>query len=185
MDKIIKYIICIYFVFGQLHLAHAQYFTSVRFPMVAFTYDFNTLLSEEEAYGPRVQLISNEKFFGKKTDLSNGNALVYSYGGGIGSYHVKVLGKNDDGMHHVYAMFLLGYKNSSFLEPFFGVYPGIVWGTREGFFCNPAVGLNVTAFHFDRNWNTRLLQTYVQARVEYNTLLSSAFLGGGLILKFE
>ncbi len=181
--KFFKYLIGICVVMlGTTYTVQA----SINFPRVAFTFDFNTC----GTLGPRFQLFSYDKYFGDrkwKTDLEDINTkslISYSYGLGFGSYKVPSTDHDDNDIYHLYGMFLLSYQNKSFFEPFIGIYPGYAWGVEKGFFINPTTGVNIRAFYFSEDWNTRLLQTFIQLRVEYNTQLSSVFFGAGLILHF-
>ncbi len=158
------------------------------FPKIIFTYDFNTLFYDNDSYGFRVQIQSNNRQFdnGVWKKRPTDSSFAYAYGIGFGSYTVQSMEKkgSDNDFYHVFSTFAFSYQNRSSFEPFVGVYPGFTWGDKRGFFANPNVGVNITAFHINRNWNARLLQTYLQIRAEYNTLLSSFFLGGGMILQF-
>ncbi len=195
MIRVTRYSIWFWFLFGLSYFAQAQEDRDppfVKFPKVAFTYDFNTLFSSDDTHGPRLQLISNHKFFGSnevrtRREKTGENTVTYAYGVGLGSYTVESLKrKGDDGaVNHFYAMFVFSYRNQSYFEPFFGIYPGFTWGAKSDLFVDPTIGINVKGFHVKRNWNSNLLQTYLQLRVEYQTSLSSVFCGAGVMLQFE
>ncbi len=157
-------------------------------PKIALTCDFNTFFPGDNAYGLRLQVYSNHHFFGDKErkKRSDENTWTYMYGAGLGDYTVQSLDKKgtDDDVYHFYGALLFSYRNQSFFEPFVGLYPGLAWGSKSGVFVNPVIGVDITAFHINRNWNSKLLQTYVQLKAEYNTLLSSVFLGVGVVLQF-
>lgn len=164
----------------------------IRFPKVAFTYDFNTLFSNEDAFGPRIELIGRNRFFGENkgkdlTDRYTETMLGYAIGVGIGGYNIDALKKKgeDSYLNHSFLIFVLCYQNQSYFEPFAGIYPGVSWGVKRSFFVNPTAGINIKAFNFRRNWVSNYFQTYFQLRLEYNTSLSALFMGCGAILEFE
>ncbi len=158
-------------------------------PKIAFTFDFNTPFSDDNAIGPRMQVYSNNNYFGKSRNRKrhiNDNTIAYTYGLGFGGYKVNSLKKKDgseDDLYLLFASFTICYQNQSMFEPFAGIYPGIAWGPKSDFFVNPVAGINITAFRVRRNWNSILFQTYGQVRLEYNTMLSTPFLGCGFILQ--
>ncbi len=180
--------ICLCFVVAIPDATQAAGNNKFGIPKIAVTYDLNTFFPVDDAYGPRMQIFSNNRHFrSRKHDWDpTKNTLTYAYGIGLGSYKVSGLEQkgSDNDMYHTYAMLLCIYQNKSIFEPFVGVYPGFTWGSKDSFFVNPTAGVNIMAFSINRNWNSKLLQAYVQFRIEYNTSLSSFFCGGGVILQF-
>ena len=168
-------ITCILFFTLHIHV-HAQYVTA-KFPRIGLNYDFNITSKDLDAYGPRVQVFSKDRKI-------RGTILTYLFGLGFGDYKVKQIKDRDRDTYHIYGMLSVNYKNPSSFEPFVGIYPGVAWGGKKGFFANPITGVNITAFHINRNWNSKLLQTYVQLHAEYNTLFTELFLGGGIYIFF-
>ncbi len=185
--KIIQYLVSVCVAWGSICIVRAED-TSAGFPRITFTYDFNTPISTDGVYGPRLQLSSDNKYFGKdrlqKSKLTE-SIMAYTYGLGLGNYKLDVKPKNNNNMTYIYAILALHYQNQSYFEPFVGVYPGYAWSAEQGVFFNPVIGIDIRAFHFKRNWNSNLMQTYVQMRVEYNTLVSSLLFSIGLTLQFE
>lgn len=157
-------------------------------PKIALICDFNTFFPGDNAYGLRLQVYSNHHFFSdqERKKRSDEKTWTYMFGAGLGDYTVQSLDKKgtDDDVYHFYGVLLFSYRNQGFFEPFAGLYPGVAWGSKTGFFANPVIGVDITSFSIHRNWNSKLLQTYVQLKVEYNTLLSSVFFGVGVVLQF-
>ena len=182
-----KYVVCVCLAVGLSGLAQAGD-RKFGVPKIAVAYDFNAVFSDDHAHGPRIQIFSNNRYFNSRKNQwkPRENALAFAYGLGLGSYNVNSLKQkgSDNDMYHTYAVLQLIYGNGTIFEPFLGVYPGLSWGSKSGFFVNPAAGINITAFHITRNWNSKLLQTFVQFRVEYNNSLSSFFCGGGMVFQF-
>jgi hypothetical protein len=182
-----KFLMCIWLMLGVTGIVGAQ--SSYSIPRFAVTFDFNTSFSTENAWGPRMQIYSNNNYFGKdrnrKKRLTE-NTIAYTYGLGFGGYKVNSLKKkngSDDGLYLFFTSVALCYQNQGMFEPFAGIYPGISWGIKSEFFVNPVAGINIIAFRVRRNWNSLLFQTYAQARIEYNTMLSTTFIGCGVILQ--
>ena len=182
-----KLLICILLLLGVASIVNAQNFYSI--PKFAFTFDFNTPFSDDNAIGPRMQMYSNNNYFSKHKNrqrYSKENMVAYTYGLGFGGYKVNSLkkkaGSNDD-LYHLYGILTICYQNRGMFEPFAGVYPGITWEAKSGFFVNPLAGINITAFKVRKNWNSVLFQTYAQVRLECNTMLSATFLGCGIIIQ--
>ena len=185
--KEIFFLMCLWFMLGVADIVNAKDAFSI--PKIAFTFDFNTISSNDHATGPRLQVLSNNNYFGKNKSRRrslNENKMAYTYGLGLGDYKVNSLkkenGSNND-LYFLYGLFTVCYQNQGMFEPFAGICPGIAWEAKSGIFVNPMAGINITAFKVRRNWNSLLFQTYGQVRIEYNTLLSTPFLGCGMILK--
>lgn len=157
-------------------------------PKIAISCDFKVFSAGDNAYGPKLQVYSNYHFFSDKErkKRSDENTCAYMFGAGLCDYAVQSVNKKgaDNDVYQFYGVLLFSYRNQSFFEPFVGLYPGVAWGFKTGAFVNPVIGVDITSFHINRNWNSKLLQTYVQLKAEYNTLLSSVFLGAGLVLQF-
>jgi hypothetical protein len=179
------FLICIWFFSGTTRTADAQNPSSI--PKIAFTFDFNAPFSDDHILGARAQVYSNNRYFGNSRKWhGSGNALAWTYGVGLGDYKVGSLKKKDgseDNLYLLFASFTICHQNNSIFEPFVGVYPGIAWGIKSGVFANPVAGIQVSTFRVRRNWNSILFQSYVQVRIEYNTVLSTPFLGCSLILQ--
>lgn len=180
-----RYLVGIFLFLCPLYISYAQDFTGI--PRVSFSFDMNNIFPGENALGPRLQIYSNNKYFGKnkvKKSRSLEDRLTYTYGIGVGGYYMRSYERPDNYLYHSYVILQLVYQNRSYFEPFAGIFPGYSWGAEKDFFFNPTAGINVRSFHINRNWNSRLLQAYAQLRIEYNTLLSSSFLGVGLVMQF-
>ena len=162
------------------------------FPKVVATYDFNIISSNDNASGPRFEILGRNRLFGynysnDKIEWYPEKAFGYALGLGIGSYKAESLKEEgeDDYLNHAFLMFVITYQNQNSIEPFLGIYPGITWGPVKELFANPVAGINVPAFKLRRNWNSYYLKTYFQLRIEYNTILSTTFLSAGLLLEFQ
>jgi hypothetical protein len=169
-----------------LLLLHGTVFASDKFklPHFAATFDFDPSSFDNRMYGFRVYALSNQKFWSNGTDDGN---FPITYGLGVGSYRgVNEIGQERDDrfLSHAHLVLLFTFKNKTLFEPFAGVYPGIAWDAQQGFFFNPVIGSNFFLFDVDRNWNSKIFRLDFQLRGEYNTLLSSVFVGGGFIFSF-
>jgi hypothetical protein len=160
----------------------------VMFPKIGATFDFDPSSMEGGAYGFKVSVFDNRKFWGNmgQRNVQRGNTLPYSYGLAIGSY--RVIAENEIETSHKYLnqlnlIFVFNYQNKSHFDPFVGIYPGYAWGAKAGFFFNPVLGTNIRLFDINRNWNSSVLRTFFQVRAEYNTVLSAIFAGGGFVLQ--
>ena len=185
--KVRFFLMCMWFMLSVVSIANAKDVYSI--PKIAFTFDFNTLFSDDHAMGPRLQVFSNNNYFGENDSYKRSlteNTIAYTYGLGFGDYRVNSLKKekgSDNDLYFLYGLFTICYQNKGMFEPFAGICPGITWEAKSGIFVNPMAGINITAFRVRRNWNSLLFQSYGQVRIEYNTLLSTPFLGCGIILK--
>jgi len=187
--KVRIFFVCIWFMLSVADFAKAKVKDTYSIPKVSFTYDFNAPFSDDKAIGPRIQVISNNNYFGDNNRYKrklNENTIAYTYGLGFGGYRVnslkKEIGSNND-LYFLYGLFTVCYQNETMIEPFAGVCSGIAWEAKSGVFMNPVAGINITALRVRRNWNSLLFQLYGQIRIEYNTLLSTPFLGCGIVLK--
>ena len=185
--KVKFYLTCIWFMLCMTDAVNAEDAYSI--PKIAFSFDFNTPFSTDNAIGPRMQVSSNNNYFGNNKNSRRRlteSMAAYTFGLGFGDYRVNSLKKkegSDNDLYFLYGVFTICYQNQGMFEPFAGVYPGLTWGVKSEFFVNPVAGINIAAFKVRRNWNSILFQTYGQVRIEYNTMLSTAFLGCGIILQ--
>jgi hypothetical protein len=179
-----KYLIAAYCIAVSCITVKAQ---GAGFLKASVSFDYNSAVFDKGAFGPKIQVYSPNMYFGKnkqKKSRSGENMFTYACGMGYGSYVIRSRNKNNNDLYLLHAVLLVVYENRSYFEPFCGVFPGLAWGVEKAGFINPTAGVNVKAFHINRNWNSKLLQTYGQLHVEYNTHLSSVFFGVGFVLHF-
>ncbi|MDR0713560.1 MAG: hypothetical protein LBF89_04785 [Bacteroidales bacterium] len=165
--------------------AHGEVKSSL--PRFSATFDFDPSSFEKGEYGFRVYAFSNRPLRKSVKNQSKDESFFLSYGLGFGSYRMTseiAQTSNVRFLHQAFVTLWFDYRNKTIFEPFIGVYPGYAWEARNGFFVNPVAGTNMKMFDIDRNWNSKVLTLFFQVRGEYNTLLSSFFVGGGFIFQF-
>ncbi|MDR1866423.1 MAG: hypothetical protein LBR08_12760 [Bacteroidales bacterium] len=158
-------------------------------PKVGVAFDFNPSTVENGIYGFRVHATDNRKLQGSRNRnySQSDRILPYTYGIGFGGYRMngkQEVGSNSKYLYQFHLIFTFNYLNRSNFDPFIGACPGYATGAKNGFFFNPVAGMNVRLFDVNRNWNSNFVRAFFQVRVEYNTILSSVFTGGGFVLQF-
>ena len=151
----------------------------MKIPRISITYDFNSLISPDvKANGWRLNLYSLNK--------NLNNTFLYSYGVGAGNYRLEDHGAGDSSsMYQIYGILNLTIRVNSVFRPYIGVHPGFSWNAKSGVYLNPTAGLDISFLSIRRGFNEPSIRTFLQARIEYNTLLSSPFLGLGLVIRYD
>ena len=178
---------CLWLMLGVGGVVYAEN----SFPKIAAIFDFNIPFSENSATGLRLQAFTDNRYFVKRNSYkwvkkTYQNTAAYSLGVGFGNYIVPSLRKqegNTKNLYHVYTALSLCYQNENLVEPFIGIYPGVTWGIKKDYFVNPVAGINISTYRGHRDWVGKSYELSGQARIEYNTMLSTAFISFGIVLK--